>query len=360
MLAHLRSGAVIAVAATVLFGGVAAAQELKKVSLVHAVPQLSASFANESSLPAYLGFWKEEGLDVEVNTVPGTAAAMQLIISGQADIGVGNAHAAMSARQKGAKVTSYYTSLRGDIFGIAMPANGPAKTLADLRGKVVGVSSFASGGAPYARGLLGSAGLEVGKDVTLAEIGVGGRAAAALQGGQVQALALWDEMYARMAQSGIKLGQAVTDPRAKDIFASNLVVREDDIQKRRAILVGIARGIAKAQLFSQTNPEAAVRIHWKVYPQSAPRDGVSDKAVKDKSAVLAIREKMQSKNAIGTGRYGDIPAANINSVQDYLVATGQLDKKLDANQYYTNDLIDEVNKFDETAIVTRAKNFKLN
>lgn len=358
----MRASLVLAGAVMALVAGLpaaASAQSLKKVTVVHAIPQLTASFANESSLPAYLGFWKEEGLDVEVNTTPGSSAAMQLVISGQADIGVGNAHAAMSARQKGAKITSYYTSLRGDIFGIALPAAGDAKKLEDLKGKVVGVSSFASGGASYAKGLLGSVGLEVGKDVTLAEVGVGGRAAAALQGGQVQAFALWDEMYARMALSGLKLQPAITDPRAKSLFASNLVVRDPDIKAKEQILIGIARGIAKAQVFSAANPEAAVRIHWKVYPQSAPREGVTDKTVKEEAEILSVRSRHYSKDALGTGRYGDVPLSEVAAVQDYMVATGQLEKKLDPAEYYTNDLIDKINGFDAAAITARAKSFKL-
>jgi NitT/TauT family transport system substrate-binding protein len=350
---------ILTLAAAIVAISQAHAQGLKKVTVVHAVPQLSASFANESSLPTLLGFWKEEGLDVEVNTAPGTAAAMQLVISGQADIGVGNAHASMSARQKGAKVISYYTSLRGDIFGIAMPEAGNLKTLADLKGKVVGVSSFASGGTPYARGLLNSVGLVVDRDVTLAEVGVGGRAAAALQGGQVQALSLWDEMYARMNQNGLGLGKAIQDPRAKPLFVSNLVVRDDDLKTRQDVLVGIARGIAKAQVFSQANSEAAVRIRWKVYPQSAPREGITDKAVQDEVAILKVREPLYAKDILGTGRYGDIPAANVSAVQDYLVVTGQLEKKLDPAEYYDNTLIDRINDFDAGAIVARAKSFKL-
>jgi hypothetical protein len=43
--------------ASAMFASAAPAQELKKVRLVHALPQLSASFANDSSLPAFLDFW---------------------------------------------------------------------------------------------------------------------------------------------------------------------------------------------------------------------------------------------------------------------------------------------------------------
>lgn len=336
-----------------------AAQELTKVKLVHALPQLSASFANDSSLPAYLGFWKDEGLDVEVITTPGASAAMQLIVGKQADIGVVNAFASMVARQRGAKVKSYYTSLRGDIFGIAFPKDGDIKSLADLKGKSVGVSSFASGGSHYGRALLATAGLEAGKDVTLVEIGVGGRAAASLKSGQVQGLSLWDEMYVRMRQGGIALTDIIQDPRAKYTFASNLTVNDGDLATREKMLIGVARGIAKAQLFSQHNPEAAVRIHWKVFPQSAPREGITDEAVKREVEVLAVRTHMQSADAVGTGRFGDIPMDQIKHVQAYFVGVGQLEKSLEPEEYYTNDLIKQINDFDKDAVIKKAKEFKM-
>jgi NitT/TauT family transport system substrate-binding protein len=166
-------------------------------------------------------------------------------------------------------------------------------------------------------------------------------------------------MYARLNQAGVQLQPAIVDPRAKDLFASNLVVRDEDLKTKRDILIGIARGIAKAQVFSQANPEAAVRIHWKVYPQSAPREGVTDKAVKDEAAVLAVREKLYARNAVGTNRFGDIPADNVAAVQKYLVETGQLDKTLDVSDYYTNALIDEINRFNAADVETRAKSIKI-
>ncbi|MCC6778883.1 MAG: ABC transporter substrate-binding protein [Hyphomicrobiales bacterium] len=341
-----------------LLAAEAYSQSTQKIRIVHALPQLSASFANDSSLPQALGFWKQEGLDVEVLTSPGASAAMQLVAAKQADIGIVNAFSSMQARQRGAKVISYYTSLRGDIFGIALPVDGGLKTLADLKGKSLGVSSFASGGTPYARGLLASAGLDSAKDVALVEIGVGGRAAAALKSNQVQALSLWDEMYVRMKQAGIGLQPPIQDQRAKYLFASNLTVQEEDLKRLEAALIGVARGIAKAQVFSETNPEAAVRIHWRVYPQSAPREGVTDATVKQEAETLAVRAKIQSRNAVGTNRFGDVPLDQVKDVQTYFLATNQVEKSLDPGEYYTNDLIDRINAFDEAAIIRMAKEWK--
>jgi NitT/TauT family transport system substrate-binding protein len=162
-----------------------------------------------------------------------------------------------------------------------------------------------------------------------------------------------------MQQSGIALGPRLQDPRAKYLFPSNLTVNDDDLKKLAPALIGVARGIAKAQLFSETNPEAAVRIHWKVYPQSAPREGVTDEAVKREAEVLALRVQMQSKNAVGTNRFGDVPLDQIRAVQEYFVSTGQMEKTLDPAGYYSNDVIGQINDFDNAAIVKLAKEFKL-
>lgn len=336
-----------------------AADALDKIVMVHAVPRLSASFAIGSSLPTSLGYWKEEGLEVEVNTSPGTSASMQLVMGGKVDVAYGNPLSAMKGVQKGEAVRFFYTSMRGDIFGIALPAGSGLAALADLRGKTVGVSSFGSGGAPYARALLASAGLQAEKDYALVEVGVGARAAAALQTKNVHALSLWDEAYVAMEQGGVKFTTIIKDPRAQSFIAGSLVVQESTLAGRRKALIGLARGMAKAQLFQETNPEAVVRIHWKLYPQTAPREGVTDEAVKKEAKVVAVRNPIQSLNVLGTGRFGDLPPAHMERFQDYLIAVKELERKLDVGRYYTNEMIDEINNFNKPKVVEQARSFKM-
>ena len=49
------------------------------------------------SVPTELRFFKEEGLEVEVATTPGTAAAMQLVVGKRVDVAMGNPIGAMIA-----------------------------------------------------------------------------------------------------------------------------------------------------------------------------------------------------------------------------------------------------------------------
>jgi len=336
-----------------------AQQKLEKVVLTHALPRLSPSFAIASSLPQYLGYWKEEGLDVEVITTRGASAAIQLVLGGKADVAYGNPSGAMVAVQKGAKIKFYYTSIRGDIFGLALPKGSGMKTLADAKGKTVGVSSFASGSTLYAKTLLAKSGLKP-DDYNLVEIGVGGRAAAAVKGNQVQVVSLWDEAFAALEKAGIEIENIFTDPAAKNFIAGSLTTTDEALAKRQKMLIGLARGIAKAALFEQTNPDAAIRIHWKVYPQSAPRGGVTDAAVAAEAKVVAARRPKHARTMMGSELFGEVPKANMEDFQNYLVASGQLPKALPVSDYYTNALIPEINKFDHEKIIAQAKTFKMN
>lgn len=363
---HLKGGHVMAgriagwfLAWTLLFnGGESAAQSLQKVTLLHSQPQITAAFAYSSSLPVYLGYFREEGLDVEVSPTKGAAAAMQLLVGGRADAAIGNPSGAMLAIQKGADVRFYYTSIRGDIFGVALPDDSGLKTLADLKGKTIGVSSFASGGTNYVKGLMKTIGLEAGRDYNIVEVGVGARAAGAYKSKQIHAFSLWDEAYVSLSQGGIPISNVIKDPRAQYFAVGSIVVKNADLKERRQMLVGLARAIAKAQLFQETNPEAAVRIHWKVYPQTA-RGGGSDEAIRNEMKVLAVRKDLMSRTAWNTTKYGDQPREVIQKFQEYLVATEVLPQAIEVERYYTNELIDEINRFDYAAIARQARGFRL-
>lgn len=205
-----------------------------------------------------MGFWKEEGLDVEALPAPGgAAAAVQLVIGGRATAAIANPSSEMIAVQKGSTIKFYYSAQRGDIFGIGLPEGSGLNSLQDLKGKTIGVTSFASGGTIYAKGLLSEAGLTE-KDYTLAEIGVGARAAAALKSNQVQALSMYDEAYAQLAQAGLAMSKIIRDPRAKNYISGSIIVQNEEFTNRQAMLIGLARGIAKGQAFQEANPEAAV------------------------------------------------------------------------------------------------------
>ena len=67
-------------------------------------------------------------------------------MGGRATAAIANPSGEMIAVQKGSTVKFYYSAQRGDIFGIGLPEGSGLNSLADLKGKTIGVTSFASGG----------------------------------------------------------------------------------------------------------------------------------------------------------------------------------------------------------------------
>jgi len=87
--------------------------------------------------------WSDLGLDVEVVDVPGTRIE-QVLTSGDADVGLGAA-VALGARLKGVP-TIGIAAIAGPPynFTLIVPAHSPIKSVADLKGRSVAVSTAGS------------------------------------------------------------------------------------------------------------------------------------------------------------------------------------------------------------------------
>ena len=61
------------------------------------------------------------------------------------------------------------------------------------------------------------------------------------------------------------------------------------IRDNPKMVVGMCRGIAKAVHFGLANPDAAVRLHWKLYPQSKPQGSDEARPLSDSRRVFMSR-----------------------------------------------------------------------
>ena len=168
-------------------------------------------------------------------------------------------------KQKGGKIVAIYNHSRAPIYTIAVQADSPIKQLEDLKGKRIGVLSLSSGAVPFSKAMLSSVGVEPEKGVTWLPTGIGQQSVHAIKSGQIDALAYWDWAYAMMENAGVQL-RHFTTPATKNVLSLAIVANEEFIAANPDATMKFAQGIAKAALFTITNPEAAVRIHWEKYP----------------------------------------------------------------------------------------------
>ncbi|HYG85524.1 MAG TPA: ABC transporter substrate-binding protein [Azospirillum sp.] len=320
-------------------------------------PTPTVAEAPHASVPAALGFWKESGLDVQVNPVNGSTLATQLVAAGTAQFAMPTVEPVIGARQQGGKIIAVYNHTREPIYTIAVPANSSITQLAQLKGKRIGVLSLSSGAVPFAKAMLAGAGLDPERDVSWLPIGIGSQAAQAVQNNQVDALGYWDWGYAVLENAGLSFRHFTTEE-TKDLLSLMIIGNEDFVKANPDVAMKLAQGIAKATLFTINNPEAAVRIHWEHYPQSKPTGVPEEVALKQAVHVLSARLEKYRIDRRAIPKWGAFTEAEWRESQDFLLKSGIASKSMDVKTYYTDQFIDKINDFDQAAIVAKAKAYK--
>jgi NitT/TauT family transport system substrate-binding protein len=188
-------------------------------------------------------------------------------------------------------------------------------------------------------------------------VGEGAEAAHALQQNRVDALALFDGLYAQIESVGVPLREL--EGGAIDLdqigFISSVVTTRRYLQSNRPTLVHLMKGIAKASVFTKANPEAAVRIHWKVYPETKPR-GVDDAEAMRRTVAQVVARQRNVRDV--EGLIGNSTVQQINTYQDLLLKGGVIKKAIPPDHIWDASLIKEINDFDRKAIEQQAKSWK--
>jgi NitT/TauT family transport system substrate-binding protein len=197
------------------------------------------------------------------------------------------------------------------------------------------------------------------KDVSIVVAGEAAQTAALLRSGQVDALSQFDTQYALTENAGAKLRFLEKDNEAIARFPSNgFIALEDTLAKDRAQAVALTQGYAKGTVFTMTNPEAAIRILWEVFPQTKATGKDEATALRDDIKTLEARAKNWRPEAGGVTKWGENSIPNYQSYLDWLLKFGVLKQKADANELVTNDLIPDINAFDQKALEAEARSYK--
>lgn len=347
----------MALAALAAASTLAQDKPLKKVVFAVTTKDISVGHAAHSSLPQTLGYWKEEGLDVLVTSVEGSAAGLQQLGSGNINVVSIGPEEIIIGREKGVKIRGFYVQARETIFRIVVPTESPLQKVADLKGKTIGVPSLASGSVPFAKALAASVGLDPEKDVKLLAVGVGAPGRLALQQKQVDALALWDTLHAALENSGMAV-RRLDVPLVREMIGQTIAARDEYITESGALAAAVARGIAKATVFGLVNPEAAVRIHWKMYPQTKPQGVDEAKALRDALNVFNARFALQRVDNREDKRFGFGTLAQWERLRSIYKEQKLIEGSVPAADLYTATLIDAINRFDQAAVVRQAKEYK--
>src|SRR3989440_8285014 len=220
------------------------------------------SVANE------LGYMKDEGIDLELQVANGSSAVVQQLAAGNAQMGVILAPNTLLGFAEGVKYKAFYDWHTKNTFDVKALPGSPINRLADLKGKNIGTIDLTRGDLPLLRAQLQRAGLTPTRDVTFVALGPTMSVhALALKEGKVQALNLsWNNTVSVEAVGG-KLKCITCDSEELQLASETTVATDAVFKQDRRYVVGLGRAMAKATLFAETNPDAAIAIMKKVAPQ---------------------------------------------------------------------------------------------
>jgi NitT/TauT family transport system substrate-binding protein len=318
-----------------------------------------SSAAAPFAIATKLGWFEKMGIKVQLVPLPGSTDCVKTVATKDVDYSLPSIEPLAIIRPQGVKALNFYTAYQGNIYGIRVPQDSTIKSFADLKGKTVGVTSMASAGVIIARALAKENGMNPDTDIKIVVAGEAAQTATLLRTGQVAALSQFDTQYALTENAGAKLRSLEEANKAIKTFPSNgFVALEDTLKTKRDQAVALGKGYAMGTVFAMANPEAAIRILWEVFPQTKSTGKDEATALKDDLSTLKARAENWPPSAGGVKKWGENSIDNYNRYVDFLVANGVLKTKVDAKELVTNDLIDDINKFDVADIQKQAKAYK--
>jgi len=318
-----------------------------------------SSAAAPFAIATKLGWFEKDGIKVELVPLPGSTDCVKLVATKELQASLPSVEPLAIIRPQGVKAKFFYTAYQANIYGIAVPVESPIKSVSDLKGKKIGVTSMASAGVIVARALVKQAGMNPDADVSIVVAGEAAQTAALVNSKQVDALSQFDTQYALTSNAGAKL-RLLDHPEIKKFPSNGFVALEDYLKNNRKEAVALARGYAKGTAFAMANPEAAIRILWQVYPQTKSTGKDEATALRDDRITLEARAKSWPYEQVDGKRWGDNVLANYQAYLDWLLQQGIIKTKTDANDIITNDLLNDAINFDEKALIEEAKAYRPN
>lgn len=162
----------------------------------------------------------KHGLDPEVAMFPGGAKAMQAVLGGSSDIACGYYEHTIQMAAKGAHLTAFVLQAQnsGLALGVRKELGGEIKTVADLKGRKLGVSAPGSATHLFAMQLAVKAGIKA-NDIAAIGVGTTQTAISAFERGEIDGLSLFDPIIADLQQKG----SIIVLADARDTAGSNAI-----------------------------------------------------------------------------------------------------------------------------------------
>ncbi|WP_280153752.1 ABC transporter substrate-binding protein [Piscinibacter sp. XHJ-5] len=334
-----RRGFVLAGAASLALPSLVRAQALEKPKPTIAVGGKNLLYYLPLTIAESLGYFKAEGLEPTIVDFAGGSRALQAVIGGSADVVSGAFEHTLNMQAKGQRLRAFVLQGRAPqiVLGVNPKTMPNFKSVADLKGKKIGVTAPGSSTNVMANFVLAKAGLKP-SDVSIIGVGAANGAVAAMRSGQIDAISNLDPVITLLQRSGdLKI---VSDTRivaeADKVFggpmpAGCLYAPQAFIDKNPATTQALANALVRADKWIQA---AGAGDIIKAVPESYL---LGDRAV-------YVDAFLASKGALSPD--GTIPEAGAATAIRALQSIDESLKgvKFDPAAAFTNDFVKRANQ----------------
>jgi ABC-type nitrate/sulfonate/bicarbonate transport system substrate-binding protein len=296
-----------------------------------------------------VGFFKAQHLIINQQLANTPSVAAALVASGKGDLCSVSAQAILQGYEKGLRLVYFMAHAARYSNVMAALDDGPIKTLADFKGKNVGITTIGGDGEVTAAFMLAGAGL-TRSDFTTSPIGYGPQAVQAVVGKRVDGVAYpYGEVVPMEVLANVKM-RVFRDPIVSDIANSGYATTLATIQTKGDLLKRYARAIAEASLFERYNPQVAA-----LYFLQAEGTKITPQSLADKTREFVLLQDDLLAGDPSNKRIGYLSPVGLEVLGKVLNSYGLTHSIVPSSAIVTNQFIPYANDFDHQAVIAMAK-----
>jgi NitT/TauT family transport system substrate-binding protein len=315
----VKTSMALLAAIVLALGGAARAQAPEKKDVKLGVGGATALYYLPLALTDKLGFFKEQGLNVEISDFKGGSQSLTALVGGSVDVVTGAYEHTLRMQAKGQDILAVIELGRypGITLAVKTDRSGKIKSVADLKGAKIGVTAPGSSTSMIVSYLMVKAGLKP-DDASFVGVGTGAAAVAAIQKGEIDAISNVDPVISKLQASHdvTVLAETRTTQGTTNVFggpmpAAVLYMKRDFVQRYPNTVQALVNAFYKTLKWLQTaSPEQIT--------QNVPQEyWLGDKAL----YVAAVKASLETYS-----RDGIVSASGQKRSLDFL---RQFDKEME-------------------------------
>lgn len=280
------------------------------------------------------GYYKEEGLDVELVYMRGGTAAMQALVGGAVDYAATSFDVALSAFARGAKIVQFFSTGRHLFILATSPKTADQiRTLSDLKGRTVGVAALGTADHLLLVYILRKAGINP-ESVRYATLGP--NLFEALRVGHVDAGMVQEPAATLIERAGGRTLVNPMDPKHAQKYLGNpyfqfmgVSVRREEWEARKEEMRALARALTRALRYLNYGTP-------KLLADALPKELVigGDRALLEQ-ILIKYRGSLYPRD-------GRIRLDDAKRVQEAQRQAGVLEREVDLRQLVTNAIVESL------------------